>query len=205
MTLAGLISRGFYYLRMPELRDCFRIPTHLTDKEKACLYGLVSDSADRWSNKCDIVEIGSYLGASSCFLAAGLEKLTVPGKILCIDTWENHAMTEGTKDTMADFLANTRHLSRHIVPVRGWSTEVIDIVRESIPTIELLFIDGDHSYEGCLADWRAYSPLLSDKAIVVMHDIGWAEGVQRVVEQEVRPRVSREGRLPNMWWGWIDK
>ena len=205
MKLTKLLSRVVYYLRLPELRKYFQIPTHLTDKEKASLYGLVSSSADRWSEKCDIVEIGSYLGASSCFLAAGLGELSIPGKVLCIDTWENHAMTEGVKDTMVDFLANTKQLSRHILPIRGWSTEVVNIVTESVQSIDLLFIDGDHSYDGCLADWQAYSPLLSDKAIIVMHDIGWAEGVQRVVKQEIRPRVSKEGRLPNMWWGWIDK
>lgn len=71
--------------------------------------------------------------------------------------------------------------------------------------IDLLFIDGDHSIEGVLADWKAYSPLLSEHAIVVMHDIGWAEGVQCVLTAEIKPRVIREQSLPNLWWGWVGK
>ena len=123
----------------------------------------------------------------------------------CVDTWANDAMTEGSRDTMKEFSTNTGGLSEWIVPIRGWSTKVVDDVKSKAGEIDLLFIDGDHSYESCLADWQAYQPLLSTRAIVVMHDIGWAEGVQRVVNENIRPLVTSEDRLPNMWWGWITK
>jgi hypothetical protein len=54
-----------------------------------------------------------------------------------------------------------------------------------------------------LADWTTYSPLLAKHAVVAVHDIGWAVGVQRVVFEEIRPRIFREARLPNLWWGWL--
>ena len=37
--------------------------------------------------------------------------------------------------------------------------------------VDLLFIDGDHTYEGVKQDWEMYSPLLNDDGIVVFHDI----------------------------------
>jgi predicted O-methyltransferase YrrM len=37
--------------------------------------------------------------------------------------------------------------------------------------IDLLFIDGDHSYQGIKKDFRMYSPLVRTGGIVVLHDI----------------------------------
>lgn len=37
--------------------------------------------------------------------------------------------------------------------------------------IDLLFIDGDHSYEGCRMDWEMYSPLVHKGGIIALHDI----------------------------------
>lgn len=38
-------------------------------------------------------------------------------------------------------------------------------------TIDYLFIDGDHTYEGVKQDFEMYGQLLSDEALVVFHDI----------------------------------
>lgn len=37
--------------------------------------------------------------------------------------------------------------------------------------VDLLFIDGDHSYEGVKQDWEMYSPLVNPGGIVIFHDI----------------------------------
>ena len=44
---------------------------------------------------------------------------------------------------------------------------------------DFAFIDGDHTIQGCLADWRAVDELLADGGIVLLHDTmpevcGWA-------------------------------
>lgn len=38
-------------------------------------------------------------------------------------------------------------------------------------TIDLLFLDGDHSYEGTYRDFTLYSPLVSPDGLIVFHDI----------------------------------
>jgi len=40
--------------------------------------------------------------------------------------------------------------------------------------IDLLFIDGDHSYQGVKSDFEMYSPLVRDSGIVAFHDIAHA-------------------------------
>jgi predicted O-methyltransferase YrrM len=36
--------------------------------------------------------------------------------------------------------------------------------------VDFVFIDGDHSEDGLLADWRAWSPLVEPGGIVALHD-----------------------------------
>ena len=197
MSVTNRIYERWLQLRHPALTASFATPTHLTIAERVTLCQLARTAPHQ-----TLVEIGSYLGASALALAAGLHGAgNTTGRIYCIDTWENNAMTEGSRDTFAEFTRRTAPFSSRIEPVRGWSTEVAVKLVPRLGSINLLFIDGDHSYEGVLADWRTYSPALAPGAVLVFHDIGWAEGVQRVVKEEVRPRVSREGRLPNLWWG----
>lgn len=179
--------------RYPELRHAYSIESHLTRLECYRLFtlGLKVTRA---------LEIGSYLGASATCLAAACHR-SGRGKVLCIDTWNNNAMTEGARDTWSLFHANTAMYSSYIVPVRGYSTEVVDQVTQDISELDLLFIDGDHSYQGVKADWKAYRGFLREGSVVIFHDYGWAEGVQKVVHDEVMPLVSDHRQLPNMWWG----
>lgn len=44
---------------------------------------------------------------------------------------------------------------------------------------DLIFIDGDHSYEGVKNDYYIYNPLLSDNGVLAFHDIKNTEVQQR--------------------------
>ena len=177
-----------------KLKAAMSISTHLTLDERICLFRLSK-------GRSNICEIGSYLGASACCF--GASRSSDSEKIVCIDTWENHSMTEGNRDTWSEFQVNTSKYRKYIQPVRGFSADVAQVVKDTVGNIDLLFIDGDHSYDGVLSDWLSYKDLLSPNALVIFHDYGWAEGVQRVVDESVAPSSRSHGRLPNMWWGVI--
>lgn len=178
-----------------DLRQIFEIKSHLTAEERIALLRLAE-------GRRVVCEIGSYVGASACCFGLAMSR-SGAGKILCIDTWNNDAMSEGNRDTYAEFRKNTQPYTRFIVPVRGFSTNVIEQVASHAKRVDVLFIDGDHSYEGVKADWEAYKHLLGAGSVVVFHDCGWAEGVQRVIEEDAMPLVGHCARLPNMWWGTI--
>lgn len=42
--------------------------------------------------------------------------------------------------------------------------------REGGPPVGLVFIDGDHSYEGLAGDWSGWSPLIARGGVVCLHD-----------------------------------
>lgn len=166
------------------------ITTHLTLDEKQCLFSL---SNKFMSNAKIAVEVGSYLGASSCCIAHGMSKDCL---LYCVDTWNNDAMSEGLRDTYAEFIANVSAYPC-IVPLRGKSTDIAD---SFMKPVHFLFLDGDHSYEAIKADVDAWLPKLAPNALVACHDVGWAQGVQRVVEEDILPLTKRSQRLPNLFW-----
>ena len=197
MSIRQLIRDAWCRVRYPQLSASFAVPSHLTHDERVALYSLAQSPGIE-----SIVEIGSYLGASAAALAAGLRDASNDAaRVYCIDTWHNDAMSDGQRDTMASFLENTSVFGASIVVKRGWSTDVAASIAESAGQIDLLFIDGDHSHPGCLADWKTYAPLLKPGAWVAFHDIGWAEGVQQVVREHVAPLAHSADTLPNLWWG----
>ena len=176
------------------LRAADKIDTDMTGAEKRKLYDLVRARRPRI-----IVEIGSYLGASALFMAAGARN-AVTRKIHCVDTWMNDAMDDERRDTYAAFRLNTAG-NPMIEPHRGESTQ---IAAEFDQPIDLLLIDGDHSPEGVRNDWHAWSPSLADGATVVLHDCGWARGVQELI-QTITPQVRDADRLPNLFWATLDR
>lgn len=66
--------------------------------------------------------------------------------------------------------------------------------------LDVLFIDGDHRYEGVMKDFELYSPLVRDGGLVLLHDIvddrggarAWAGGVPRIWKELSARFPSRE-------------
>lgn len=58
---------------------------------------------------------------------------------------------------------------------------------EEIPiTPTMVFVDGDHSYEGCRRDLLLLASRLVPGTPVLCHDYGWIEGVRQAVDEAIR-------------------
>ena len=78
----------------PFAKHLFGIPTHMTAQERLLLF----QTALALPQGFTIVEIGSYLGASTAFL--GFAALHRSGFVHAVDPWTNDAMeAEGRRDT----------------------------------------------------------------------------------------------------------
>ncbi|MEM7145841.1 MAG: class I SAM-dependent methyltransferase [Verrucomicrobiota bacterium] len=140
------------------------VPTFTSPRERIAIY----DEARIAVKHGSFLEIGSHLGASSIVLAEVLKRMAPPdSKLFCIDTWMNDAMTEGTKNTWTEFESYTQSWSKWIAPLRGMSTEV---QLPDIDAYDLIFIDGDHSYEGARADADRFAHLVRPGGRLLMHD-----------------------------------
>lgn len=170
-----------FFTNMPDIK------THLTLEEKYLLHTSISHNSI-------CVEIGSYLGASSCYIAASKNCQ----KLYCIDTWANEGMSEGLRDTFDEFIINTKQFQNKIITLRGKS---YDIGKNFSQNIDFLFIDGDHSYDGVKKDIEIWLPKLRSNGILMMHDCGWATGVQKVIIEDVLSIMKKYQYTPNMFIG----
>jgi predicted O-methyltransferase YrrM len=181
-ALGELVSTGDW--------RAFGIRTDVTREELLLLYELAKALSGVVA-----VEIGSYLGASANFIAAGCRRSNT--RLYCIDTWQNEGMSEGLRDTYSEFVANTGRHHTRISAVRGLSTISAQTFAERIG---LLFVDGDHSRGGVFGDLDAWLPHVQSEGWVVLHDSGWAEGVQAAITEVIAPIVSGSPVvLPNMF------
>ncbi|WP_442948499.1 class I SAM-dependent methyltransferase [Nostoc sp.] len=85
-------------------------------------------------------------------------------------------------------------LGRYAVIVQWIEVFSCDVCKNWDKPIDFLFIDGDHSYKGCLQNWLDWNPFIEDGAIIAFHDgrlfsNGWTTqdtGSVRVVNQLFR-------------------
>ena len=84
------------------------------------------------------------------------------------------------------------HFLREDSHKRETKRELVKILGKK--KVDLLFIDGDHTYEGVKKDWEMYSPLVREGGFVVFHDICHHETIQNCeVERfwkEIAPKHS---------------
>ncbi len=182
-----LIKKIIYIPRLLKLRKENNIFTHMTPEEKIGLHNLIKNIFKKRSIVA--VEIGSYLGASTCFIASAISDNSC---LYCIDTWGNDNMyyvsqdiDSQQRDTYNEFQINTNKYKSKIIEYRMWSNDAIVAIKEDSDKIDFLFIDGNHNYDGVKQDWDLYSKLLKPGSVVVFHDTSWAEGVKKVINEDV--------------------
>jgi hypothetical protein len=136
------------------------------------------------------VEIGVFGGRSLCAMAIALRELG-QGKAIGIDPWAVSASLEGysTEDPNGlwwshnidheaiyrgclDWLS-TLSLTDNVEILRMTNREALPYV-QSLPSIDMLHIDGNHSEATSMFDVENYVPLCSPGAIVWFDDTDWA-------------------------------
>jgi len=188
-----LIGRLSEEMAAAGLGNANSIHTYTTKGELRTLY----DLASRLPQGSSVVEIGCYLGASTCYLAAGLTHRN--GHLTCIDTWQNETMPGGTRDTFLEFRENTAPLASMITCVRK---RMADVEAADLPnTCSLAFIDGDHSFDAVSADVSRISHCVPEDGIVAFHDAVWFPGVSRAIGTLLTSGAwTLAGKVENLVW-----
>ena len=145
--------------------------------EGRLLYRLAAD-ADL--NGC-IVEIGSWHGRSTIWLAAGA-KAGRGARVVAIDPHTGTHLRAAGETTELVLRANLEQAGV------GDQTELVAATSEETAAewsrpISLLWIDGDHEYESVKRDFVLWEPHLLPDAVVALHDTFVWPGPERVVHE----------------------
>lgn len=132
-----------------------------------------------------ILEIGSFLGKSSYWLAKGAKERNGE-KVICVDTFKGsteHQERLKGHSTYELFEENLRKAGvfEWVMPIKKSSEEAFLSFSDKI---NLLFIDGSHEYQDVKADLLSWEQYLIPGGVVILHDsAGQWEGPTKVADE----------------------
>lgn len=187
-----LVSIGFShrYYKIPEfLEKCsspwavtlvkmyqekFAFPASLSPEQGNLLKTLVSNIAPK-----NVVEIGCFIGVSTIWLAAGLEQIGSSATIHSIDLFNDimpaPPMMGGYLNNPLDYAQKSVEAAQFSDRVKFYKNNSIEVGEKAHEIlnepIDFIYIDGDHSIEGCYKDFILFYPHVSVGGYIVLHDI----------------------------------
>lgn len=115
----------------------------------------------------DVVEVGSLYGGTLWYWL----QLPVVRRVVSVDL-----VVPDDSPVHADVLAGRElwptwvpHVELQVIEADSHDPATLARVAHHGP-IDLLFLDGDHTYDGVAEDWRLWSPLVRPGGLVAFHD-----------------------------------
>lgn len=152
-------------------------------------------------NPQTVIEIGSWLGCSTRFIASHLEE----GALLyAIDTWrgsEEHVGNDHLPYLYSTFLSNIKHarLTDKIVPIR---MESLEAAKNLSLRADLIYIDAAHDTVSVKKDIMNWYPHLNGEGVMCGDDWLW-ESVRKAVV-ECAQILGKEIYTDNNFWSYSE-
>ena len=155
--------------------------------------------------KGELLEIGSFKGKSTVVLAKAAAFSGNP-KVVAVDPMTAPSVTDPDLKNAASSLNDLQiNIRRHNIgqQVEFHCAFSSELAKTWSRPIRLLWIDGDHTYEGTKQDFDLFAPHLADGAIVAMHDVLHEfEGGVRVFMEDIllSPYFGSVGFCGSIGW-----
>ncbi len=123
-----------------------------------------------------IVELGTERGISFAAMCHAVAALGIPASCFAVDTWQGDAHTGHYDDTIFQSVNafNEAHYSGFAKLLRCTFDEALG--RFEPGSIDLLHIDGLHTYDAVRHDFETWLPKVSDRGVILFHDIAIRTG-----------------------------
>ncbi len=160
--------------------------------------GLYKKMVKNFSPGSHFVEIGSFLGKSSVYMAVEIINSGKDIKFDCIDHWqgsEEHKDKDeiNLENLYRDFLKNIEPVKEIITPVRMNSIDAAKLYKPN--SIDFVFIDASHDEMSVKADLTHWTPRLKESGIIAGDDAdneGVATAVKWFFDNEKLDIVGRQ-------------
>ena len=183
------------------IEEFSKIKGFLEQKEGKALYEACKFSFK--TGKC--AEIGSYCGKSACYI--GLACKEVGSKLYSVDHHrgseeqqygeeyfdeEIYDFSANQVNTLPLFLKNIKkfNLQDHIEPMVMTSVDASINVPDNL---DLIFIDGSHTFESARNDYLHWKPKLRSGGILAIHDVYDSEEEGGQAPKEIYLKALAEG------------
>jgi predicted O-methyltransferase YrrM len=157
-------------------------------------------AVDKFDN-AKFVEIGSWKGRSSVFMAVEIFNSKKNIEFYCVDTWrgsiEHIGMEILNNDGLyKEFIKNIEPVSNIIKPIRMTSEEASKNFEDE--SLDFVFIDAAHDYESVKNDIDFWYPKIKKEGIIGGHDYEWA-GVNTAVKEWAK-KNNKQINLQELSW-----
>ena len=133
------------------------------------------------ANVNTILELGTSIGIGTAYLASA-------NKNASVYTIEGCPVIQKIAASNFDKLG-----LHHITSVNGNFDDVLPKLLPSLTKIDLVYIDGNHTYEATTKYYQLIRPYLSKNALVVIDDIYWSKGMEKAwmeLKQDAKATVT---------------
>jgi predicted O-methyltransferase YrrM len=137
------------------------------------------------------VEVGSWKGKSSSYMAVEIINSGKNIRFDCVDTWGgspehqqggshvDHFVVDGV--LFDHFIDNMKPVEGYYNPVKNYSIEAAKLYADN--SLDFVFIDAAHDYENVKADIQAWLPKVKIGGWIGGHDYTWNEGIRRACRE----------------------
>lgn len=115
-----------------------------------------------------VAEVGCYKGGFTCLMWHGMKERGKDLVLMSHDLFEPYEVLGDTHDIERAFDDNTRGWGVQVVKIKGDSKRTFAVHADA--SLDMCFVDGDHSYEGAFADVSNFWPKVKADGFLVAQD-----------------------------------
>lgn len=131
-------------------------------KPGECLFKLV-----HYFQPQTIVELGTSLGISTCYLAAPCSESTV------YTIEGNQVLADVARRSFQKLNLNNIRL------INGYFDKELPLLYDQLPYVDFLHVDGNHQYKATLKYYELSLAKMHEDSIFVFDDINWSDGMRK--------------------------